>query len=345
MKRKIICAVLCAVLIFSAFAVFVGCTDGSERLKIVYLGDSIAEAVLGPSPLSERENYGYYALVGKRNGYEYINRSVSGHKTENMLEYISRDDEDAYTVKTHIMTADIIHISILGNDMLQTDVGALIVEMAEQERANESGDYTYYPAVREGILRQSRVNFAAIVAKLRELNPDAVIMFQTVYNPVYPESQLISGSARAKLAELGYTSDDYRRLGGKLISCLNEVIYEYIWENPGAFYIIDAYGAFGEIWAQSEETGKKLVYTDDIHPSNYGHAVMADLIQRKLEELGLADGGALKSYKKLRISQIKELYPDLDYRAIKKTINASSTCEEVTKAYFTATDGIIPSYI
>ena len=84
--------------------------DASEgKLNIVFLGDSIAEALIGASPVSERDNYGYYALVGRTNGYNYYNHSMSGHLTsgnmankagEGLLEVISRETEKATLIRT-----------------------------------------------------------------------------------------------------------------------------------------------------------------------------------------------------------------------------------------------------
>lgn len=340
MSKKAVAALLCLIIVAGAVVLFAGCEEEKEQKSIVFLGDSIAEAVLGPSPLSAREDYGYYAVVSRRNGYLYYNRAVSGHKTSNMLEYISREDDSAYMTVSRIKEADIIHVSILGNDMLQTNVGELLLEMVKEEKGLIDG-----APVREKILASSRENFAAIVAKLKEYNPDAVLMFQSVYNPVYPESTLVNASTRAELAALGYTADDYRTLGGRLIDKLNGVMRDYLADNPDSFHIIDAYEAFGAISDEDEERGRRLIYPDWIHPSNEGHAVMADLIQDKLEELGLADkADALAQYKEMRISQIKTYFPTADADAAKKAIEAATDCSGVTKVFFGLTVGLTPVY-
>lgn len=116
--------------------------DASEgKLNIVFLGDSIAEALIGASPVSERDNYGYYALVGRTNGYNYYNHSMSGHLTsgnmankagEGLLEVISRETEKATLIRTHIAEAGVIHISVLGNNILQYSLGSLMLEMADR---------------------------------------------------------------------------------------------------------------------------------------------------------------------------------------------------------------------
>ncbi len=384
MAKKSLVLLVCVVMIASFCCVLTACNDNEQpSKKIVYLGDSIAEAVLGASPLNEREYYGYYALVGKTNNFEYINRSVSGHQTGQLLKKILTDnDQNALRVTTHIKTADILHISILGNDMLQDDLGALVLEQARYERGE-------IPALtkRDGIIRSengSRKNIEKIVARLRELNPDAIIIFQTVYNPVHINTSLIhrgetENSAGAKdilHSDYGYyanaaTNEDgslkygedgkliyaseelmnadeaqLRELCGKVLADLNDSVRDYVAAHPNEnIYIADATKAFGDIWSADPVRGRKLIYPDDVHPSNEGHAVMYGVTQQLLDELGLIDSAkALKNYKKLKIEQFNRLFPNADKKAAKKAINGATDYDGVTNAYFRAADGLLPSY-
>lgn len=82
MAKKTLGILLAVMLVALTVLGLAACNNQAEdKYTIVYLGDSIAEALIGPSPLSERDNYGYYAIVGKTNGFNYYNHSVSGHKT------------------------------------------------------------------------------------------------------------------------------------------------------------------------------------------------------------------------------------------------------------------------
>ena len=62
--------------------------------EILFLGDSIAEGILGPSPVIARELYTYGNVVGTINGFTYRNRAVSGHKSGQCLEFISQEKDD-----------------------------------------------------------------------------------------------------------------------------------------------------------------------------------------------------------------------------------------------------------
>lgn len=334
MMKKIIALLICIILIVGMVGILGAC-GSTKQLKIVYLGDSIAEALLGPSPVSERENYGYYALIGRRNNYNYINRAVSGHQTKDMLALLDQPDENGLKTISHLRTADIIHVSILGNDFLQTNLGEIILLAAND-------DYEMVNA----ILVKSRKNFATIYETLRGYNEDAVIMFQTIYNPVAPETSLVGQSVRTRLAAMDIYDEKYRELGDDILSMLNAVIRDYLAAHEGAFYITDAYEAFNNIHKEDAVRGEALIYPDWVHPSNEGHAVMADTLQQQLEDLGLADAKkAVKQYKKIRLEQIKRMYDgQVDYKSFKASLKSAQTCTEVTKIYFDATRGKLPLY-
>lgn len=151
--KKILSILTVAVLIIVFTLTLVACDDSSDSPTIVFLGDSIAEALIGASPVSERDNYGYYALIGRVNGFNYYNHSMSGHLTsgnmadkengEGLLQVISRESETATLIQTHIKQADIIHISVLGNNALQFDLGAMLMEVADINEGKTDGERWY----------------------------------------------------------------------------------------------------------------------------------------------------------------------------------------------------------
>lgn len=333
MGKKFFALLICIVFIFSSCLILSSCNK--EQLKIVYLGDSIAEAILGPSPLSERENYGYYSLIGRRNNYLYYNRAVSGHQSKQLVDILKEEDSGATMTQTHLKQADIIHISILGNDLLQNSLGELILAVAKED----------FSAI-DAILAQSKNNFAEIVSILKSYNKNAVIFFQNVYNPVCSDCTIIENSVRTELSALGYEESEYRDLGKIMLNRLNSVISDYLSAHHGEFYIIDAFSEFDRIYKEDAERGKSLIFEDWVHPSNEGHAVLADLTQAKLEELGLAKRRtALKAYREIRTEQLNRMFSSsLDVNAVSKKINKANTCKEITKIYFEAIKGKTPVY-
>lgn len=332
MRKSLIVLIIILTIIMSLM--LSGC-KGEPPLKIVYLGDSIADAIAGMSPISERERYGYYSVIGIRNGYEYKNRAVSGHMTKDLLAYISAEENDARMIQTSLRNADIIHISILGNDLLLNNIGNLILAISND-------DFTLI----NSIIDTARANFSQIVGVLREYNPNAVIMFQNVYNPIFEYSTLIGANVRTILADRGILEADYRAHGYTVLSMLNGIISDYLEEHPDEFYIIDAYTEFDRIYKEDNERGKALIFSDDVHPTIEGQAVMADLIQAQLEELVLADKkSAVKKYQELRIEQLKRMYADtVDVKAVSRKIKKADNCSEITKIYFEAIKNKLPVY-
>lgn len=393
--KRVFALILCLALIIGCVAAFVACSPDdpeestpdrfywgegkevatSDKTQIVYLGDSIAEGVLGPSPLPLRHEYAYANIIGKRNDYDYINHSVSGHLTNNMLELISNEVgyDGARMLVSNIATADIVHISIIGNDILQDR------EDVELE-GNPYGDYvSMHQVVCDAMIRNnyeglnlalygtadesgtggSYANLVKIVERLIELNPDAVIIFQKVYNPIFSEdTPLVKPLTRAELekAYVDITLDSLHALGDNLIGRMNAVLQKVIDKFNDAktaadkwtLTSVDALAAFNAIYeADGAARAWNLIYPDGIHPSNEGHAVLADLTQQKLEELGLANkDNALAAYKQMRIDFINNNFAGKISNAeqVKANINAATSCADVTKIFFAATDGIIPDY-
>lgn len=385
MKRRVLCAVLALALVVSMCFVLAACDNktvaaADDTVNIVYLGDSIAEALIGPSPLNERDNYGYYALVGRTNGFNYYNHSVSGHKTSGLpggglLGMLERETEDASLMITHLKQADIIHISILGNNALQYNLGAMVEAVASSdfESNYENGTTIINRMVDGGSIPidgvtysfpDAREDIANVVEIIYELNPDAKLLFQTVYNPVFEGTTLLPEETKAVLATMtddgrfGSNGDkittyaQYRAIADEVLKHLNGVLYDYLADNPDAFEIIDAHAAFKAVadsdtvnGYNGDSLGCALIFPDWVHPSNIGHAIMARLIQDKLVEWNMAADNAVDNYKSIRIDQINRLYSEIEgfnTTAAISAINAAETYQGVSDAYFDAIGGYTP---
>lgn len=343
MRRKFIAAVLVIVMLACCLAVLAACNDDKavEKTEIVYLGDSIAEGILGASPLGLRHEYAYANVLGRRNDLTYYNHSVSGHLTKDLRAILENEDLDydmARGLLLHVSEADIIHVSILGNDLLQSmNMNAVVLEAAQDK----------YDII-NGIAATASENIAVIVDRLKELNPDALIIFQNVYNPLSEKSTLVDEPTRATLsAEYRIEEGDLRELGSGILDRLNGVLDNYLKEHPDAFVIADARSEFDRIFEEDYERGKGLIYPDYIHPSNEGHAVLADLTQGILEERGLVDGKkAIAEYKTMRKNVLTNYFAEsgADIAAATAAIDAAADCAAVTKAFFAATKGFTPAY-
>ena len=307
---------------------------------VLFLGDSIAEGVAGPTPLTERESYAYYGIIGNINDYEYYDRGVSGATTGTFSRYIMREDDGIDMVETLIATADVIHISIIGNDLLNTDHSTMMLNAAD-------GDLTYVLNTKA----RAKANITTALGRIRELNPDATVIMQTLYNPANENSPLFPRRARAGLAARGYTSANYHDLLGNLIRMMNEVFYELLEEmtvtaedgtKTAPFELIDVYGEIEKVYNEDKPRYDTLFCEDGIHPFNEGHAIIAELLQKKLEELGLSGENTLAKYKDIRLTQLDRLYAEkTDVAPIRAEIAAATDMRAVTEAYFDGTKGIV----
>ena len=367
MKKKVIAALLVIALLACCVAALAACNknEGERKTEIVYLGDSIAEGILGASPLGLRHEYAYANVIGRRNDLTYYNHSVSGHLTKDLRAILENEDLDydrARGLLLHVSEADIIHISILGNDVLQDRMdGAfetepvtmhnIILEAAEDEYT--SIDRVLNGDTVGGVTTAGSVeNIKAIVDALRRLNPDALIIFQSVYNPIMDvDTPLIKQGTRDALEAAGFeiTLDSLHRLGDLLIERLNSALDAVLAMDgyADAFVIADGHAAFNAVYAADPSRAKDLIYPDGIHPSTEGHAVLADLTQGILEERGLADkDSALQAYKTMRKDLLTDYFAgtSVDTAAASAAIDGAADCAAVTEVFFDATRGVTPDY-
>ena len=140
-----------------------------------------------------------------------------------------------------------------GNDYLTDNVTGLVLD------ATFRNDYTRM----DKITAQLKLNFAAIIEKIRGWNPDAVILMQTLYNP-----------------GKGINKAPYQAATNRL----NDLIRDYLASHPGAFTIVDVAAAFG--------TDRRYIAQDSIHPSAQGNERIAEVILQTLKTLGLGDSTA-----------------------------------------------------
>ena len=366
MKRKVLLTLLVLVMTACCVATLVACNDDPvppDKKEIVYLGDSIAEGILGASPLGLRQEYAYANVLGRRNDYVYYNHSVSGHLTKDLLAILQNElnYDGARALLLHVSEADVIHISILGNDVLQdrkdgafesdpVTMHNIILEAAK-------GEYTSIDRVLNGYTAGdvttvgSVENIKGIVDALKRLNPDALIIFQSVYNPIMDvDTPLIKQETRDALTEEGFeiTLGSLHRLGDLLIKRLNSALTTVLATEgyEDSFVIADGHAAFNEVYNADRSRAERLIYPDGIHPSNEGHAVLADLTQGILEEKGLAKASsALAGYKVMRKNVLADYFAEqTDVAAVSAEIDAAATCAEVTEIFFDATQGLKADY-
>ena len=270
--KKIISTLLCAAMLLAAFGgALAAKAEGPPKLLV--LGDSIAVGMFAlpsfPEPFDpyppasswDPNDYpdGYGPLVAREMGWQFANYAQSGDRTIDLLDKLRHNAE----IRLAVGQADIIEISIGGNDILN----ASPAEMISLGLNALLGSYT----TANTIFAASKANLLSIVAEIRTLNPGAVLIVQNMYdtgpnaiNKMVGPLYTISESYWTGLIQLGNAS--------VFSACLSA--------NPGAFYLAEIYPAFN--WKSG------LMSPDFIHPNKAGHEVIAGVLLDLLRTIPFA---------------------------------------------------------
>lgn len=238
--KKLIAILLSAVIAFSCFGFAVFAEE--ENVDYVILGDSIAFG----AGMINTVGACYGKIVADTNGYTYTNLSIPGITSGILLTMLTSGEK----VQASVKEAEIISISIGGNNYLTNNMVGLAIDclVTKNMKSFDKIADTYYHELSD------------IIEKINELNPDAVILLQTVYNP--------QDGAAGKVYGLG---------GDKI----NEMIRRYNTEHPGEIVIVEVADALN---------GNSNNFADDkLHPSAEGNELIAAAVQEELCALGLAD--------------------------------------------------------
>ena len=215
-----------------------------EKLNFLSLGDSIAAGAGLVAP--NRQTYG--AIVSNTNGYNFKNDAISGHTTQAMFKRINEPK-----VAEDIKNADIICISIGGNNFLMNNLPGLIND------ALEKNDYTKFDEIADTYYNE----LGKIFTYIRELNGEATLILQTLYNPMFAD-------------------DSLRMVYQEGADRLNTTMTKFLADNEGLYTLVDVGAAFTNY-------GDEIIAADYIHPNSQGHIAIAREVLKTLKELGLGE--------------------------------------------------------
>lgn len=237
--RKIIAVMLAVVMCFSIFAIS---ASAEEKLNYLVLGDSIAEGF----GVVNRDEACFGRIVADTNGYNYTNLGLMGRTSESLRYRVEND----YTFINAVKNADIISLSIGGNDfMLSDDVVFLFLE-------GLFGGHKHLDEVKNAYYE----NLVYTINLIHEMNPDVVILVQTLYN------------AWNSFAKVPFQA---------VVNCINDTIKRIDEEMPGSIEIVDVEPVLSH--------HVEYITTDTIHPNSLGNIEIAKLVLAKLVDLGLGE--------------------------------------------------------
>lgn len=238
--KKFIAVILSVVMLLSCFGFMAFAQE--ETVDYVILGDSIA---FGAGMINTVEAC-YGRIVADTNGYTYTNHSIPGITSGVLLTMVSEGEK----IRASIEEAEIISISIGGNNYLTSNMVSLMIDCLVRKNTES------FDSIADGYYS----DLCAIMKKINEINPDAVVLLQTIYNP--------QEGAAGKVYGLG---------GDKL----NEMIRKYDTEHPDDIVIVEV---------AEYLNGNSANFADDkIHPSAQGNELIAYAILDTLYELGISD--------------------------------------------------------
>ncbi len=216
--------------------------DG-EGLNFLVLGDSISEGF----GVENSDEAGYARIVADTEGYDYLNYSRVATDTADLISRLESKEEIINAVKE----ADIINLSIGSNnylanpDVVLITIGALLG--VNNRQLDEIAQWIYE-------------DYLKIIDRLRELNPDAVLIFDNVY------------CSWEGLGRIPFN---------KAVVRVNAALDKAKEARQGEFLIFDL--------ARVINGHGELVADDSTHPNAKGNVEIARAMLEFLKELGLGD--------------------------------------------------------
>lgn len=237
--KKIISLTLTITIVLSSFVISVNAED--KKLNYLLLGDSITEGFGVANP--DQASYG--KIVADTNGWNYANESRMARDSDRLLYMLN----NTYQMIENVKKADVISLSIGANDYLANDEVVALVAGAlfglNNKKLNAIAD-NYYN------------NLCLIIDRIKELNPNAVILMQNYYN------------AWSGFAYIAYNAGSER---------VNKMIYKYIDAHSDAVTLCDISPAM---------KGHKEYLADDcVHPNAKGNIAIAKLVLKQLYDMGI----------------------------------------------------------
>lgn len=268
MKIKNSCKLLSvtiSILLMLSFSVDV---FASEIKNITLLGDSISE---GYGLTENDKNYGVW--LGEYYDAEVENFAKFGKETTDLMDSLENDTSISDSVKQ----ADLICITIGANDVLNIFFDDLV--NIGKSYTSSSGEFNISSEAVQGLIlsfsselgpaaAKAGQNIGKIREKIHEMNPDANIIFQTVYNPFETDNESIRSLASTLYT---FTAIYLSAINNSVKNCENN--------------------EFADIQHKFKSNCTMFTNIDklDIHPNPLGHLIIAEEIVQKLKISGNGD--------------------------------------------------------
>lgn len=214
----------------------------SKKAKhYLVIGDSIAYGV----GVANMEDASYARILSDTFKVNLVDDFYTGCTSSDLLKYSRRP-----SVKQDIKDADLISISIGGNDFFSADLQKLMSGVS-------SNDYSYFDKLNE----KYEKNLNKIIQQFTKWNPDVTITLQTIYNFLdAPDTAAV------------------KNLGEEMVGRLNETIRSTAGKYDNVELIELHHLFIGD---------RSLLAFDHIHPSAKGNVVIAKQMRKAINKIGI----------------------------------------------------------
>ena len=231
---------------------------------VVFLGDSIAQGY----GLNDVEKERYSSLIAEKSGCTVYNYAVPGDDGADLIALL------ASGACTQLEKATVIVISIGANNVLKAaDTLLPYYEQIQNGQAPEILDISEtFDIIVQGIQR-FETELPQIISDIRAINPDALIIFQTVYNPYRDFTEF---KVEQKGLQISFSA-----FSASCVIGVNDVINNNA-EELG-YTVCEVYEPFKEYEGNlinALADGSNV----DPHPNSEGHKKLAELVMGAIEE-------------------------------------------------------------
>lgn len=287
--------------------------DGAETSAVLAIGDSIAYGYG-----LEDSDYRYAQYAADYLDASYENLAINGQTTPELLARLTSTDEadeTAQAMQTSVQQADYIFISTGGNDLLQPALDKIYEWKVETEGEGTGSSTAELLTYVQELDTQSQMalvsELSAVVSEAEEqlydgqylpqlvdvltaLNPDAELVFQTVYNPLISTEAIYNGvdyTTKLNLVSAMMLDEPLDALNDQLLNLASQ---------SEQVTVADVYTAFMTFESSALELPfdrpcqiYTLIGELDIHPNAFGHAVIGMTV---IDALGL-EGGSCPQFR------------------------------------------------
>jgi|GEM_PF-877120 len=312
--KRFLAALLTICIAFSSCVIVLAADAKKDRKtvvkkeKFVVIGDSIATGYL----LDDLKD-SYSSLMAKALNLEEVNLAVDGYDSRDVLNLLKTD-----AAKKAIADSKFISLSVGGNNILK-----LVLKEAEgMKDFDESNISTVFTSemmkkLLSGVER-FKTEFPKIIEKIKEINPDAVIVVQTVYNPYM-------------FMKTGMSMEP-STICNVVIGRINKVMKTHLEENPGSYVLSDVFAAFKVKAKPAFLNADYASFNFDPHPALDGHALIAETNLAAIDAATASDvaADAVKSDKNsktptdIETDEIMELLAKRAAEKFKEIVDADS---------------------